>query len=228
VSSHQTHSAAQTAPGQMKHFVTLSASFGAGGSRIGPLLAGQLDVPFYDRAIPAEVARRMAVPLEAALAQEEHRSGPIGRLLASFVPLGVLYGAAGMMPPGEVVEESDYRAEVDRVIVELATRPEGGLLLGRAGAVVLRDDPRAVHVRLDGPPQRRLARIRAHTGLDEKRARDSQREADWVREAYVRQLYGVDPHDPTLYHLTLDATRLNDEDCVELIAATVAAMRRAC
>ena len=32
--------------------VALSASYGAGGSVIGPALAERLDVPFIDRAIP--------------------------------------------------------------------------------------------------------------------------------------------------------------------------------
>ena len=32
----------------------------------------------------------------------------------------------------------------------------GAVILGRAGAVILRDDPDALHVRLDGPPERRV------------------------------------------------------------------------
>jgi cytidylate kinase len=221
-----THTPAPVAANEHKTFVTVSASFGAGGSAIGPALARRLDVPFYDRAIPAEVARRLAVPLEAAIAQEESRSGPIGRLLASFVPLGVLYGAAGLIADADVVDEGDYRAEADRVILELASRPEGGVLLGRAGAVVLRGDPCAVHVRLDGPPERRLARARARAGLDAQRARASLRESDAAREAYVRQLYGVDPRDPALYHLTVDSTCLSEDDCVQLITSAVLAVRR--
>src|SRR3712207_7987721 len=33
----------------------------------------------------------------------------------------------------------------------------GGVVLGRGGAMVLRERPDVLHVRLDGPPERRLA-----------------------------------------------------------------------
>jgi cytidylate kinase len=204
----------------------VSASYGALGSEVAPALAERLGVPFFDRAIPAEVARRLEVPLEAAIAQEEHRPGPIGRLLASFVPLGVLYGAAGLVPETPDIQQGDYRAAVDRLIVELAAHEGGGVLLGRAGAVVLCDHPRAVHVRLDGPLERRIARARARLGADEESVRDSQRASDATREAYVRELYGVDPHDPSLYNLILDTTRLQEDEIVELLVAAVRAMAR--
>ena len=38
--------------------VTISATYGAGGSEIGPAVAAMLGLPFVDRAIPAGVARR--------------------------------------------------------------------------------------------------------------------------------------------------------------------------
>ena len=40
--------------------VTLSATYGAGGSVVGPALAQRLDAPFVDRLIPTEVAARLA------------------------------------------------------------------------------------------------------------------------------------------------------------------------
>ena len=43
--------------------VTLSASYGAGGSRIGPELADKLGVPFVDRAIPVTVAAEQGAVL---------------------------------------------------------------------------------------------------------------------------------------------------------------------
>jgi shikimate kinase len=51
--------------------VALSASYGAGGSRVGPELAQRLDVPFVDRAIPTAVAERLRVPLDEAVAYDE-------------------------------------------------------------------------------------------------------------------------------------------------------------
>ena len=43
--------------------VTISSAYGALGSEVGHAVAAELDVPFLDRAIPAEVAEQLAVPL---------------------------------------------------------------------------------------------------------------------------------------------------------------------
>src|SRR3712207_8203663 len=55
------------------------------------------------------------------------------------------------------VDENAYRDATEQVIREQAGR-EGGVFLGRAAALVLADAPRALHVRLYGPRERRGAR----------------------------------------------------------------------
>src|SRR5258705_4374470 len=134
----------------MPVLVTLSASYGAGGSHIGPALAERLGVELLDRAIPTGVAERLAVPLDDALAHDESLGDAIGRLASSFALLPEL---AGAMVQAGVLAGEDYRRETERIIVEHAAT--GAVVLGRAGAIVLRDHPQALHVRLDGPQERR-------------------------------------------------------------------------
>jgi cytidylate kinase len=194
--------------------VTLSASYGAGGSRIGPRLAEQLGVTFVDRAIPSAVAERLAVPLEEALAHDESLGDALGRLSSSFALLPELAGA--MVHAGLLAEE-DYRRETERAIREHATA--GAVVLGRAGALVLRDDERALHVRLDGPVERRIEQAMRIEGVDRETAERRLHDSDRAREAYVQHFYGADPKDPSLYHLVIDSTALPLECCVEMIAA---------
>lgn len=122
-----------------------------------------------------------------------------------------------------MVSEHDYRAEVDRVISGAADAGAGGVLLGRAGAVVLSNHPRALHVRLDGPPSRRIQRLCQQLDVDEQRAAEDLRDNDAAREAYVKQLYGVDAKDPRLYHLIIDSTWIPLVTCVELLASAARA-----
>src|SRR3954454_10205035 len=140
--------------------VTLSASYGAGGSQVGPALAERLGVDFLDRAIPTRVAQRLAVSLDDALAHDESLGDAIGRLASSFALLPEL---AGAMVQAGVLAGEDYRRETEALIRE--HRAGGAVVLGRAGAVILRDDPNALHVRLDGPPERRIARAMEFEGL---------------------------------------------------------------
>ena len=55
--------------------VTVSAAYGAGGALVGPKLAERLGVPFLDRALPTEIAERLAIPLDEAVARDESIGG---------------------------------------------------------------------------------------------------------------------------------------------------------
>jgi cytidylate kinase len=193
--------------------VTLSATYGAGGSQVGPALAGRLGVTFLDRAIPTAVAERLSVPLDEALAHDESLGDAIGRLSSSFALLPEL---AGAMVHADLLAEEDYRRETERAIREQAAT--GAVVLGRAGQLVLRDEPGALHVRLDGPPERRVRQAMILEGVDLETAERHMRETDRARQAYVQHFYGADPRDCTLYHMVLDSTQLPLDACVELIA----------
>jgi cytidylate kinase len=199
--------------------VTLSASYGAGGSHVGPRLAERLDLPFIDRAIPSAVAERLAVPLADALAHDEAVRSVLERLLLRFAPAAQTF--AGATPAPDLVDERSYLRCTEDVIRERAAR--GAVILGRAAAIVLRDRPGALHVRLDGPRERRLAQAMALEGSDRETAERHMRETDRARETYVQQFYGTDARDPELYHLVLDSTAFGLDACVELIIAAAAA-----
>ncbi|HEY4830866.1 MAG TPA: cytidylate kinase family protein, partial [Solirubrobacteraceae bacterium] len=55
----------------MSTVVTISASYGAGGSWVGPQVAERLACQFIDRAIPVQVAERLDVPIEHAEVHDE-------------------------------------------------------------------------------------------------------------------------------------------------------------
>jgi cytidylate kinase len=196
--------------------VTLSASYGAGGSKIGPELAAVLGVPFVDRAIPVAVAERMAVPLDEVLARDETQGSRLDRLLRDFAPAVQVYAGGGAMIP-TAFEEHGYRQATEQVIKEAAARGEG-VILGRAAAVVLLDDPRVLRVRIDGPSEARLQQAMSGEGIDHKTAKRKMKETDGARDAYIQHFYRRDSHDPTLYHLMLDSTAFTISASVELIA----------
>jgi cytidylate kinase len=202
--------------------VTLSAPYGAGGSYIGPRLAERLGVPFVDRAIPSEVARRLAVPLAEAVRRDEAIGSLFDRMVRLLAPVGAAYGARPLDP--EALDEQSYRLATEEVIREEAgTR--GGVILGRAGSLVLAGVPGALHVRLFGPEDARVEQAMRLQRLDRDEARKRLSENDRAREAYVRHFYGADPTDLRHYHLALDSTAFALDDCVDLIAEAVEALR---
>jgi cytidylate kinase len=202
--------------------ITISASYGAGGSEIGPALAQRLGVPFLDRNIPVAVAERLAVPLDEALEHDQSVSSILDRLLAGCAGAGAGYGIPAVL---NTVAEKSYVQTTERVIQEYAA-DGAAIILGRAGSVVLGEDPRAFHVRLDGPRERRVVQAVRIQDVDRETAERRMRETDRAREAYVRQFYNTDVHDPRLYHLMIDSTAVRLDACVELIELAARARTR--
>ena len=194
--------------------VTVSAAYGALGSDVAPLLAKRLGVPFLDRAIPSEVAQRLAVPLDDAAARDESIGGLLSRMAMRLAPMGQAFGATATIQ--DTVDEQAFRRTTEAIIREHAATGEV-VVLGRAGALVLRDDPRAFHVRLDGPRDRRLEQAMRVTGSDRAEIERALDETDRARETYVRHFYRADARDPALYHLTIDSTVLPLAAVVDLI-----------
>jgi cytidylate kinase len=200
--------------------ITISASYGAGGSEIGPELANRLGVAFLDRSIPTAVAERLAIPLTEALAHDEAVSYVLDRILR-----GIAQASAALGTPLLIPQEQSYAEAAEQVIHEYAA-DGAAIILGRAGAIVLAEDPRALHVRLDGPAERRLAQAMRIQDIDRETAERRMRETDRAREAYVRHFYDTDVHDRHLYHLIIDSTTIALDTCVELIATAARSPRR--
>jgi len=202
--------------------VTISASFGAGGSIVGPAVAERLGIPFVDRAIPAAVAESLAVPLDRALAHDQQLPSAIIRVLSKMASAVIPMGVAPMAPPEGTDQEDVFRSGTERVLRDIADR-SGGVLLGRAAAIVLAQHPTALHVRLDGPKAARLARATARDDRPEHEVGRVLDETDRARIAYVKHFYNRDPHDSRLYHLVLDSTALPLDVCVDLIVTAARA-----
>ena len=97
--------------------VTISASYGAGGAYVGPRLAERLGVPFVDRAIPNEVAQRLAVPLTEAIHHDESAGSVFERFIRVLAPAGLAFGARPFLER-EIVDENAYRDATEQVIRE--------------------------------------------------------------------------------------------------------------
>ena len=129
--------------------VAISSPYGAGGSHVAPALAKRLGVPFLDR------------PAGTEPEQEERRR----RLLSKLGSIGL----AGARPAGMELEDlvpGDTRRREIEAELRALQASGGGVVLGRAAAVLLREDPRVLRVLLTGPPERRIEQGMAIQGID--------------------------------------------------------------
>ena len=200
--------------------VTISAAYGAAGAEVAPAVAERLGLPFHDRAIPAQVAGRLGVSVAEAEANDETVVRGLWRLVASLGTMPDPVG--GVLPTAALPDERAYREQTERVLAEIADGA-GGVVLGRAGAIVLGERPGVLHVRLDGPRDRRLEAACARSDRPRDEVRREMEANDRTREAYVQHFYRCDPAAARHYHLVVDSTALPLETVVELVVTAARA-----
>jgi hypothetical protein len=200
--------------------VTFSAAYGAAGAEVAPAVAERLGLPFHDRAIPAQVAGRLGGSVAEAEANDETVVRGLWRLVASLGTMPDPVG--GVLPTAALPDARAYREQTERLLTEIADGA-GGVVLGRAGAMVLRDRPDVLHVRLDGPRDRRLAAAVERSGRPVDEVRREMEANDRTREAYVRHFYRCDPAAAGHYHLVIDSTALPVDTVVDLVVTAARA-----
>jgi cytidylate kinase len=206
-------------PASAVRLITVSAAYGAGGSVVAPALADRLGLPFLQRVTTSEGHVAEPGPCDEQLSEEEVKATPAHRLLAHFAQ--AMPAGPTQSPPSTHHQDEHLRARGEAGIHRLLA-DGGGVILGRAAAVVLGKD-RGFHVRLDGPADRRVRRGAAIEGISEEQARERLYAADKARTAYVRRLYRTDPADASLYHLVLDSTAIPLDTVIELIVTAARA-----
>ena len=195
--------------------VTIAALYGAGGSSIGPLVAEVLEVPFHDRNLPEEVARRTGLPADVV---DDVDDAPRTRSERFFSRLGqssIVSGADAGSPETVDLQTRRVRSGVEQTLARIAL--EGGVVIGRGGNVVLGQFPWALHVLLRAPLEARLRRRMRLDGIDRATAERRQRIEDAARVKFVRRTYGIDGDDPAGYHLVVDTSEIDEDTCVDLI-----------
>lgn len=194
--------------------ITISREYGAGGSVLASRLGERLAWRVLDSEIPALVAGRLGVPLESLEAWDEHAPGFLESL-----------GDAFTLGSPDVLLDPDYAprprardvARETAVVLREAAATPGIIIVGHGAQVLLRDDPRALHLRLVAPMADRAHRIMVRRACTHEQAVAIARYVDRDRLHYVQQFHGRDLRDPTLYALQLNTGRVAMDDAVALV-----------
>jgi cytidylate kinase len=203
--------------------VTISATYGAGGSVVAPRLADRLGFPFFDRLVHPRSDPTIAT-ISEQLSQEEAKQVPTGRFASRLARLTSALNLP-LPSPDDMDPVQQLRRQVAASVHAIMSGGEG-VILGRAAAVISADEPGAFHVRLTGPVERRIAQgmVLGSTTLEIAKQQQIDTDRAWTR--FVTTLFDRDPADPSLYHLTIDSTAIPLEDCVNLIAVAATSFWR--
>jgi len=109
---------------------------------------------------------------------------------------------------------------ISRTILQLA---ELGniIIIGRGANVITSKLTNSFHVRLIAPLEERIKRFSEIYNLDKKTAAEIIEEHDNSRRKYLKSIFNKRIDDPFLYHLVVNANKLNPDDVAYIISEAV-------
>ncbi len=184
-----------------RRVLTLSRELGAGEQGFPPTLGERLGMQVFDRELLEQEAVRLGVP-EAELEKIDERGA----------------GIFQRFRPGSIYQR--YFEALGQLMHELAARGNA-ILVGRGGSRILRDDPRAFHVRLVAAMPVRVRRVMEYRWVQEGVAKKLIAESDARRSRFCESYFGADWSSPLEYDVTFNSGRLGPAavDAVGLAAA---------
>jgi len=180
--------------------VTVFGQRGSGASEIAPALAEKLGVPYVEQRFSSKT-----------LSQVDRNTlisdSAFSRWMRS---VSVDNDAAGIAADREIA--------ANNTAYVLEAVDNGGVLLGRNGAIVLRHVVGALHVRLVAPLGKRVERVMFKTGLGAAEAEEQCHAEDRLRAEMARSLYQWDPNTDESYDLVLNTSSVTYDQIVDIIA----------
>lgn len=153
--------------------ITISRQFGSMGRCIASEMSKQLNIPFYDRDIVEQAARRMGQRV-ASISEAEEKAKSF--YLRKKDPLNM--GIYSISDEIFCVEQNIIRDMADK---------ESCIIVGRCGDSILRDYPRHLSIFIYAPYEARLKNCTHDLMMEEKAAIRAIREVDAARYNYQKK-----------------------------------------
>lgn len=191
---------------KMPLVITMWETYGSGMEQVAALVAENLGVPVHAQAFSSEQIEAA----EAARAEE-------GGFMRMVRRIGSLHIGDAVATSARDEQESwvEMAARNTKVVRDEAA--QGGLVLGRNGAFILHDHPRALHVKLDGHPKARAEAAARERGISLEQATKRLPKEDEFRRTLSQKTYNFDPAGNEYYDLVLNVPRLGVDETVRLV-----------
>jgi cytidylate kinase len=209
----------------MEHNMIITVSKQTGcGEEVCEALAQRLSFRVINKEMVGYAATLGGMNPQEAAQFDEGRYSFINSLMANFVDFK-LFRAAKEDKSHKIYNPYEYSAgatadnftaSVNRVFHTLAQEGKA-IIVGRGGNFILKDHPKALHIRFVAPIEMRVANIAESMKLSKQKALKYAEDTDENKEKYVRNYCKGNINDPTAYHLTINLGRYSTEKAAELV-----------
>lgn len=195
-----------------KQIITIGRELGSGGREIGKRLAKELNMPYYDKELLAEAAKKSGYS-EAVF--EMHDEKPTNSFLYSLA-MGINnYGLSYQRP----LVLDLYLAQFDTM--RKLAQEGGGVFIGRCADYVFSDMPDVLNVFIHADMDFRAGRVMEWDKISREKAVAICKRGDKDRAAYYNYYSDHDWGDSRFYDITINTGKLGIDKAVELIKSCV-------
>ncbi len=188
--------------------VAISRELGAGGERVGALVAERLGYRYVDEDIVAQAAAKGNVS-PAEIADAEQRRSLVLRLLEGLGRTGPSAYAVPLVAAGSPATEEAYQELIRDVIGETAAQGSA-VIVAHAASIALADRASVLRVLVTASPNVRAERVAADGDVELRQAAGIVKSSDASRRSYFKRFYGVREL-PTHYDLVVNTDALSPE-----------------
>ena len=176
--------------------ITISQSTGSGGYKIARLVAGGLDIEFYDDLRLQEEAARLGIRKEDIKSMNEKAPGFFDQILSKKPEM--------------------YLEFMEAVIYEIARRGSG-VIIGHGSPLLLRNFDCAMHVFIHASESTRVDNYINQHNLSRETAEKLIRKNDNEKSGFFRFAFHLNWNDPSLYDLIINTGKMGPEMAAKLI-----------
>lgn len=194
--------------------ITMWETYGCGMEEVASAVGRELSIPVHAQAFTSEQIEQS----EAERAKEGGFARFVRRVGSLHIDDAVADGTA------RTEQESWVEMARKNTKIVRDTAAQDAIILGRNGAFILKDAPRALHVKLDGHAKDRAALAAELKKIPLDQATKRLPREDQFRRSLSMRTYNFDPTGNEYYTIVLNSPRLGLSETVRLIVE--AAKRR--
>jgi cytidylate kinase len=205
-----------------KYVITINRELGSGGRTVGRILAEQLGVPYYDKALAKPLEEKFNMTLDQIeRLKSNNRSWweDIKRVLILGEDAANSFDYYDEEKKKYVTSEAVLKAEKE-ILQEIAIE-ESCVIAGRSAFFALNGYPNSLNILIQASMEYRLNRIMEKQGLTEKEARKVIKEVDESREEYLKNNAHTSRYDTRNYDLVIKMDGKTEEEAANVILAYI-------
>ena len=198
----------------MKTIITIGRQFGSGGKEVGIRVAKELGIPFYDKELLQEAAKKSGL-CEKIFENFDERPKSLLYSIAMDSYMFSLPGAGA----GDSLEQQVYLATFDTIRHIAEKGP--CVIIGRCVDYALAENPNHLSLFIHAPMEARIQRVARRQKLTPEEARKTIIKTDKRRASYYEYYSSKKWGAVDSYDFCLDSSCLGLSGTVELIRAMV-------